>query len=380
MGLQQEFWETPSAHIRATRPDHPVIYAAPEMLQASARRFIDGFPGLVSYAVKANPDPVVLANLAAAGVVTFDVASPQEMAMVQSAVPGAVMHYNNPVRSVDEIAQSVAFGVTSYSIDSLSELAKLAPSVSRRCEVAVRFKLPVAGAVYDFGDKFGATADQAVVLLQEVAALGFTPAMTFHPGTQCTDPAAWRAYILAAADIAKAAGVKPARLNVGGGFPSHRQSGNAPQLDVIFSAIKAAGVQGFGPDHPVLLCEPGRAMVAEGFTLATRVKAIRDGAHVFLNDGIYGGLAEAPLMGTIDRTTVIRPDGMPRTGPVLNRVVFGPTCDSLDRLPGTLRLPSDMVEGDYVLFHGVGAYSTATVTRFNGYGALEQAVVFALSV
>ena len=58
-------------------------------------------------------------------------------------------------------------------------------------------------------------------------------------------------------------------------------------------------------------------------------------------------------------------------GPRVQRVVFGPTCDSLDRLPGLVPLPEDLCDGDHVLFHGLGAYSTATVTRFNGYGALE---------
>lgn len=376
MGLTQDIFASPAEHLRRTRPDHPVIYAAPAQMQANARRFLAGFPGQVTYAVKANPDETVLANLVAAGIAAFDVASPQEMALVRGVAPLAKLHYNNPVRSRQEIAAALTFGVCSWSIDAQSELAKLAEVLPRGTEVAVRFKLSVKGAAYDFGAKFGATADQAVVLLQQVAAAGLTPAMTFHPGTQCTDPAAWVSYIEAAAGIAQAAGVRPARLNVGGGFPSHRQGAKAPALAPIFAAIRATAARTLG-DTP-LLCEPGRAMVAEAFTLATRIKAIRDGAHVFLNDGIYGGLAEAPLMGNIDRITVLAPDGTPRRAKPRERIVFGPTCDSLDRLPGTLRLPADMQEGDYLLFHGIGAYSTATATRFNGYGALEQTMVLSL--
>ena len=112
-------------------------------------------------------------------------------------------------------------------------------------------------------------------------------------------------------------------------------------------------------------------MVAEAFTLAVRVKALRPDGSVFVNDGIYGGLAEAPILGNVDRITVLGPDGW-RRGPVSDRVVFGPTCDSLDRLPGTVELPSDIAPGDYVVFRGMGAYSTATVTRFNGYGAIDM--------
>ena len=56
------------------------------------------------------------------------------------------------------------------------------------------------------------------------------------------------------------------------------------------------------------------------------------------------------------------------TGPVEGRVVFGPTCDSMDRMPGTPNVPVAIEEGDFVIFEGLGAYGTATATRFNGFG------------
>ncbi|MBC58626.1 MAG: ornithine decarboxylase [Confluentimicrobium sp.] len=378
MGLKQNIWATPAEHLRLTRPDHPVIYAAPRRIQSAARRFVDGFPGQVSYAVKANPEAVMVSNLAAAGVWAFDVASPDEMALVRAAVPQAALHYNNPVRSTEEIARAVELGVVSYAVDSFSELDKLMAALPRTAEIAVRFKLPVKGAVYDFGGKFGAPPEKAAALLRRVGAAGFRPSITFHPGTQCNDPRAWATYIAEAARISDKAGVPLARLNVGGGFPSHREGGRAPALGPIFAAIGQAARAAFGPEGPALLCEPGRALAAEGVALATRVKALRDGGDVFLNDGIYGGLAEAPLMGRIDRIAVLDPAGAPRCGAPVERVLFGPTCDSLDRLPGVLRLPGDMAEGDYILFFGMGAYSPATATRFNGYGALEKAVVVGL--
>ena len=75
-------------------------------------------------------------------------------------------------------------------------------------------------------------------------------------------------------------------------------------------------------------------------------------------------------MGNTDRIDVMS-TAAERVGPAVDYVVFGPTCDSLDRLPEPVALPSDLAEGDWLLWHGLGAYSTATVTRFNGYGALE---------
>jgi len=381
MGLSKTIWTNPSEFLRTQRPDTPVMFFSPTVLQATARRFLDGFPGLVTYAVKSNPEEMVIQNLVAAGVKGFDVASPAEIEMIARLAPGAAMHYNNPVRARHEITYAVGMGVCSYSVDSHSELAKLVELVpAKGTEIAVRFKLPVAGAAYNFGAKFGATVEKAVELLKKVEAAGFIPSLTFHPGTQCTDPMAWDAYLRAAAEICRVSGVQARRLNVGGGFPSHRLTTEVPHLDAIFELIGRVAKEAFDGAPPALVCEPGRGLVAESFTLAARVKGIRDDEHVFLNDGAYGAMDELPLMGTIDRVTVLSERGEVRAGAGRDHIVFGPTCDSVDRLPGELPLPADMEEGDYLVFAGMGAYSTATNTRFNGFGDLSVATVMSLGL
>jgi ornithine decarboxylase len=153
------------------------------------------------------------------------------------------------------------------------------------------------------------------------------------------------------------------RLNVGGGMPGHR-NGLAHDLDDFFHVIGAAA-QAFAVP-PALLCEPGRAMVSEAMTLALRVRA-RCGRQVFLNDGLYGSLAEFADIGPVDRVTVLTD----KPGAMLPFEAFGPTCDSLDRLNAPLMLPDTIAEGDYVLFAGMGAYSSALATRFNGFGAVD---------
>ena len=381
MGLSKTIWTTPAEYLRSVQPENPVLFFSPAALQAMAHRFIDGFAGFVTYAVKSNPEEVVIENLAAAGIQGFDVASPFEMRMIRRLAPAAAMHYNNPVRSRAEIAVAVELGVQSYSVDSATELEKLIALVpAKGTEITVRFKLPVSGAAYNFGAKFGATVELATTLLRRVAEAGFTASLTFHPGTQCTDPHAWESYIRAAADIARAAGVQIARLNVGGGFPSHRLHGVVPQLEATFDLIDRITDEAFGQQRPALVCEPGRALCGDAFLLASKVKAVRDGGHVFLNDGIYGALAELPLVGVIDRIDVLMPDGTKRSGPKAPRIVFGPTCDSVDRLPGDIALAADIAEGDYVIFHGLGAYSTVTNTRFNGFGEMTMATALTLSV
>jgi ornithine decarboxylase len=381
MGLSKTIWSNPTDFLKKQQPENPVLFFAPSAAQSAARRFIDGFPGLVTYAVKSNPGEAMVENLAAAGVRGFDCASPFEIDLIRRLVPDAAIHYNNPVRARHEIAYAVEKGVKSYSVDSQSELAKLIEMVPvQGTEISVRFKLPVAGAAYNFGAKFGATVELAVELLKTVAAAGYIPSITFHPGTQCTDPHAWEAYIREAANIATAAGVKIARLNVGGGFPSHRLSAIVPQIEDTFALIDRVATEAFGADRPALICEPGRALCGDAFALAARVKALRDGTHVFLNDGVYGSLTELPMIGVIDRIEVLAPTGAKRKGEPVPRIVFGPTCDSVDRLPGEIPLASDLEEGDFVVWQGMGSYSTVTNTRFNGFGELQMATVLSLKL
>ncbi len=381
MGLSKTIWTNPTEYLRNQQPENPVLFFAPSAAQAAARRFIDGFPGMVTYAVKSNPGEAMVENLAAAGIRGYDCASPFEIDLIRRLAPDAAIHYNNPVRARHEIAYAVEKGVKSYSVDSKSELAKLIEMVpAEGTEISVRFKLPVAGAAYNFGAKFGATSELAVELLKDVAAAGYIPSLTFHPGTQCTDPAAWEFYIREAAVIAEKAGVTIARLNVGGGFPNYRLNAVVPQIETTFQLIDRVATEAFGADRPLLVCEPGRALCGDAFSLAARVKAVRDDTHVFLNDGVYGTLTELPMIGVIDRMEVLTADGLRRTGPVQPRIVFGPTCDSVDRLPGELPLPSDIAEGDYVVWHGMGSYSTVTNTRFNGFGELQMATVLGLKL
>jgi len=381
MGLSKTIWTNPTEYLRTQQPENPVLFFAPSAAQAAARRFIDGFPGMVTYAVKSNPGEAMVENLAAAGIRGYDCASPFEIDLIRRLAPDAAIHYNNPVRARAEIAHAVERGVKSYSVDSASELQKLVEMVpAEGTEISVRFKLPVAGAAYNFGAKFGATSELAVDLLKTVAAAGYIPSLTFHPGTQCTDPAAWEHYIREAAVIAREAGVTIARLNVGGGFPNHRMQAIVPQIEETFALIDRVATEAFGADRPLLVCEPGRALCGDAFALAARVKALRDGTHVFLNDGVYGALTELPMIGVIDRVEVLSPEGRKRTGEAVPRIVFGPTCDSVDRLPGELPLPGDIAEGDYVIWQGMGSYSTVTNTRFNGFGDLQMATVLSLKL
>jgi ornithine decarboxylase len=358
---------------RVLHPDEPLYLFSATTLEARARAFLDGFPGEVAYAVKSNPGAHVLKTLAAAGIEVFDVASVEEMEDVRAAAPHAVLHYHNPVKSRAEIARArFAFGCTRFAADDEAEIIKIADVVgdTSGIEIAIRFRLPSHGAsAHDFSSKFGATPEEAADLLRQVVALGFAPVLTFHPGSQCTDPAAYARHIDVAGEIALVAGVRLAALNVGGGFPWRYRDGVVPALDAFFSVIEATANAAFEGDAPRLECEPGRGMVASSTSLLTRAKLVKGKrGEVFVNDGIYGGLmevAQAPTLAPPHR--VIRNGAVVAASDLKPFVVYGPTCDPLDRLPGTLMLPADLAEDDFIEFGSLGAYGAATSTCFNGY-------------
>ncbi|MEM5583390.1 hypothetical protein WNZ15_13070 [Roseibium sp. AS2] len=363
------------AYLARARPDEPVMFYAADVLRAKVFQFQKTFAEGLSYAIKANNHPNVLGHVLDCGVCSFDVASPAEIGQVRRKAPGAVLHYNNPVRSPAEIETALRAGVSSFSVDRPSELEKLFALVPPgAATISLRFKHENPSSAYGFGAKFGATIADAERLLQSASRRGYRTGLNFHVGTQCNDPKAWADHLGIAAAITRNTGTVPAEINVGGGFPSWRTT-EEPRLGDILRIIGAEFRAHFDPGRVRLLCEPGRALIADAVTLATRIKARSPADTLYLNDGIYGRLNEFPLVGLAGRTEILTPAGERRQGTAGLFRVFGPTCDSVDKLPEPVALPEDCREGDYLLFHGMGAYSNASATDFNGYGGHDWVAV-----
>lgn len=358
----------------ALQPDEPMFLFSAAELKSRAQVFLSLFPGTVSYAVKCNTSREVLSTLAEVGVTHWDVASVHEMAAVQAVQPMAHFHYHNPVKSRREIEDAYRiYNCRRFVVDCREELAKIHDVIGADAtvEIAVRLVLPRdrGSSAHDFSTKFGAPEHICVELVQKVVDFGYQPVLTFHPGSQSKEPQVYVRHIEAAARIAKTAGVKVAKLNVGGGFPANYELSTAPEPEVFFRAIENAVVRTFGVDRPQLECEPGRGLVATCMSLLTRIKLVcTDGDDIFINDGVYGGLMEYMQVPDLKPPFRIFRDGKELEGHAKSWKVFGPTCDPMDVLPHRLDLYDGIREGDYIEFGTLGAYGLATSTRFNGYG------------
>ncbi|MEJ0010384.1 MAG: hypothetical protein WDN72_07705 [Alphaproteobacteria bacterium] len=147
-------------------------------------------------------------------------------------------------------------------------------------------------------EKFGVALDIAPALIQRTRAAAKVLGICFHVGSQCMHPDAYRLAIRLAKQAIRQAGVPIESFDVGGGFPSLYPGMNPPALINYFRAIHDATRDLVRQHGCQLLCEPGRALVAESGAVVVRVEA-RKGNALYINDGTYGALFDAGTPGFI---------------------------------------------------------------------------------
>ena len=366
--------------VRERSPERPVALVRQDTVAVAARWFQENFKGDVLYAVKANPSPWVIKTLVDNGVSGFDVASIPEIELVAEHAPGSRMAFMHPVKS--RAAISAAYfdhGVRTFSFDTQDELDKIldATGNARDLNLIVRMGVSAEGAAYSLSGKFGVDSFKAPSLM--LAARRATQdlmGVSFHVGSQCMRPTAFQAAMAQTGRALVRAGVFADVIDIGGGFPSIYPGMIPPDMSDYIAAID----RGFN-EMPVsettqLWCEPGRALVAESTSLLTRVE-LRKGDALYLNDGAYGSLFDAahakwpfPVKGYRGGAGARELEGNLKPFQF-----YGPTCDSIDHMPGPFWLPEDVQEGDFVEIGMLGAYGVAMSTRFNGFGAVETVAV-----
>jgi ornithine decarboxylase len=367
---------TPLDLVRERSPERPVALVRPDVLAVAAHWFQANFKGDVLYAVKANPSPWVIDTLRDCGISRFDVASIPEIELVAAHAPDAKMAFMHPVKSRAAITRAYFdFGVRTFALDCHEELAKIldATGNARDLNLIVRLGVQTEGAAYALGGKFGAPLDQAPSLL--LAARRATEELmgvSFHVGSQCMRPTAYQAAMAQASRALVRAGVFADVVDVGGGFPSIYPGMTPPMLEDYLSSIHRGFEEMKVHETTELWCEPGRALVAESSSLLVKVE-LKKGDALYLNDGAYGSMFDATHFKWPFPVKLVR-DGE-ASAELKPYRFYGPTCDSIDHMPGPYWLPEDVREGDYIEIGMLGAYGVAMATNFNGYGVMDTAVV-----
>jgi ornithine decarboxylase len=374
-------YHTPLDLVRERSPERPVAFARPDAVAVAARWFQDNFKGDVFYAVKANPSPWVIETLAKNGVASFDVASIPEIELVARHAPGSRMAFMHPVKSRAAIAKAYFdHGVTTFALDTHEELQKIleATGGAKDLTLMVRLSVSAEGASYSLSGKFGVEAyEAAALLLATRRATQGKMGVSFHVGSQCMRPTAFQAAMAQASRAIVRAGVMVDVVDVGGGFPSVYPGMVPPDMADYLDSIDRGFADMMVHEDTELWCEPGRALVAEASSILTKVE-LKKGDALYLNDGSYGSLFDAAHVKWPFPVKLMRKDGDQAAdveGPLRPFRFYGPTCDSIDHMPGPFWLPEDVREGDYIEIGMLGAYGVAMNTRFNGFGDAETVAV-----
>lgn len=369
-------YHTPLDLVRSRHLENPVVCKRPDLLSRASRWFQENFPGDVLYAVKANPSDWVIDGLYAAGTDFYEVASLSEIELIAQRLPQARMAYLHPVKSRLSIRKAYFdYGVRIFAIDCEAELAKILEETGNARDLTLMVRLAVSSehALFSLAGKFGITADAAPQLIKLARAHARELGVSFHIGSQCMEPVAYSGAMQAASRLIAAAGVTVDIVDVGGGFPCIYPGMTPPPMQDFVDAIETAFEPMLVHDNAKLWCEPGRALVAEAESVVARIDLRKDNT-LYINEGSYGALFDAVHASWRFPIRALRQNPADLTG-LAEFSLFGPTCDSIDAMPGPYALPADIAEGDYVEIGMLGAYGTSLATGFNGFGQYDYVTV-----
>jgi ornithine decarboxylase len=361
-------FKTVDGLINQLKPEQPIYCIRKKSIQKASIYFRNKFPGKVLYAVKTNPHPEVLKTIVESGIENFDVASIQEIKDIRAINPNAKCSYMHTVKSRESIKEAYyKYNVKAFSLDTKDELIKIIETTNQAkdLELFVRVAVSNEHAEIDLSKKFGASMSEATGLLRLTRQYAKKIGLSFHVGSQCMHPISYTKGITDIGNIIKKTKIIPDYINIGGGFPAIYPDLVPQSLDNYFEEIKK-GLMNLNLEKlPEILCEPGRALVAEGGSTIVRVN-LRKKQKLYINDGTYGTLFDA---GT---PNIVYPSRLIKNRKIISKKLtafdfYGPTCDSMDYMKGPFLLPNNIKENDYIELGQLGAYGLTFRTQFNGF-------------
>jgi len=358
--------------ISQLKPEGPIYCIRKKSIHIASKKFQNKFPGKVLYAVKTNPHPEVLKTIVKSGIENFDVASIKEIKDIKKISPNSKCSYMHTVKSRENIKEAYfKFDVKTFSLDTKDELIKIIESTNhaKDLELFVRVSVSNEHAEIDLSKKFGALTSEATGLLRLVKQYAKKIGLSFHVGSQCMHPISYAKGITDIGNIIKKTKIIPDYINVGGGFPTIYPDLVPQSLDSYFEEIKKSLKNLKLEKIPEIICEPGRAIVAESGSTIVRIN-LRRKQKLYINDGTYGTLFDA---GT---PNIVFPSRLIKNGKIISKKLtafdfFGPTCDSMDYMKGPFLLPNNIKENDYIELGQLGAYGLTFRTQFNGFYSNE---------
>ena len=360
--------------VNQLKPDKPVYCIRKNSILSASNFFQKKFPGKILYAVKTNPHPEIIKTLIKSGINQFDVASIEEIKAVRKFSQTAKCFFMHTIKSRESIAEAYfKYGIKTFALDTKDELIKIIEGTSgaRDLELFVRVAVSNEHAEIDLSKKFGALNSEAAGLLRLVKQHSNKIGLSFHVGSQCMHPISYAKGITEIGNIIKKTKIVPDYINVGGGFPTIYPDLVPQSLNNYFEEIIKSLENLKMKKLPEIICEPGRALVAESGSTIVRVN-LRKKQKLYINDGTYGTLFDAGTPNIVFPSKMIKDSSNKIISKKLTAFNFyGPTCDSMDYMRGPFLLPNNIKENDYIELGQLGAYGLTFRTQFNGFYSNE---------
>lgn len=367
--------------------ESPFLVVDLKKIEENYLELIKNFPNAkIYYAVKANPAASIITLLNSLGSY-FDIASRYELDKVLSlGVSPERVSYGNTIKKRSDIAYFYKKGVRLFVTDSDLDLANIAQNAPGS-KVFVRILTEGdRTSEWPLSRKFGCQPDMAMDLIVMAKRLSLKPVgISFHVGSQQLDIGAWDAAIAKVYQIFNRLldenQIQLNMINMGGGLPAHYMT-KTHELETYAKEINRFMIEDFGEDHPQIILEPGRSLVADAGVIVSEVVLIsRKSVHslnrwVYLDVGKFHGLIETmgesikfPLFSeqTLQNDQIDEED-------MEEVILAGPTCDSADILYEDYKyaLPRDLAIGDRLYWCTTGAYTRSySSIEFNGFPPLK---------
>ena len=350
------------------RPVNSIYCIRKNSIKIACNWFNKNFPGEVLYAVKTNPHEEVVKEIKNSRINKFDTASIEEIKIVKKIVPDAECFYMNAIKSREHIKEAYFnYNIKSFALDTKDELLKIieATENAQDLNLFVRISISNEHAEIDLSKKFGALGSEVLGLFRLTKAHSAKVGLSFHVGSQCMHPISYTKGISEMGNIIKKTNIIPDFINIGGGFPTIYPDLRPQSLNNYMFHIKKALNNLKLKKQPILICEPGRALVAESGSTIVKV-VLRKKQKLYINDGTYGSLFDAGF------PNIVFPARMIQNGRMISKKLtafnfYGPTCDSMDYMKGPFILPNNIRENDYIELGQLGAYGITFRTKFNGF-------------
>lgn len=331
----------------------------------------------ISFAVKANPNPVLLHWLRGR-IAMLDISSVGEFDLALAAGWGPdAISFTGPAKRDVELRRVIRAGLGELVVESLRE-ARLADRIARdlgRIQ-PILIRLSPDRVPKGFGDHmagrpspFGIDIEEADAAIAQIKAMDALQIKGFHiySGTQSLKPDAicdnWRGFMQIFARMVSDHDLRPERLIFGSGLGIPYHAGDAA-LDLAAIAAEMAGeFDAFVALNALQDCrlalELGRYLVGPAGYFVTQVVSTKQsrGSKIAICDGgLNANLAASGNFGMVIRRNYLMHKLGQSDDMALEKVdVTGPLCTSIDKLGSAVMLPQ-LHEGDLLAVHGCGAY------------------------